>query len=241
MRMPALLLLMLAPGLFPAQGAEGADEVLVTTSRTDKTVIPGASLRRSADFALQRVRVGSDAPDSAARREDIVATLRQLQAAAARERNLELCVLLDGRVVVPLKIDASTLRFASGSRAQTSEVTLAVKARLPPGQGVASALFARLKAFPGTVKPVGRAAIDVMGDAELVLENPSQYRTRVIELYAADSRAVTSALGPDYRVVTKGIDRQLQWMRDGESDVILYIPYEYDVIPTNVSSYSRSP
>jgi hypothetical protein len=241
MKTPVLLVLLASLHLLPAYGAESTDEVLVTAGRTDKTVIPGVSLRRTADFALQRLKVSSDAPELNSRRDDILATLRLLQAAATRDKAIELCVLLDGRAVVPLKVDASTLRFVAGSRAQTSEVFLAAKARVTAGAGNANALFARLKEFPATVKPAGRAAIDVIGDAELTLENPEQYRAKVIDLYAADSRAVTAALGTEYRVVTRGIDRQLQWLRDGLSDVVIYIPYEYDVIPVNISSYSRAP
>lgn len=240
MKSLSLLVLLTAACLAPATRAESAEEVLVTAGRTEKTIIPGASLKRSADFALQRLKVGSDAPELAARREDILSTLRLLQGAATGAR-FELVVLLDGRIVTPLRIDASTLRVVNGNRAQTSEVTVAVKARLSGSPGSAAALFARLKEFPATIKPTGRAAIDVIGDTELSLENPSQYRARVIELYAGDARTVTTALGPEYRVVTRGIDRQLQWLRDGESDVVLFIPYEYDVIPANFNSYSRGP
>lgn len=244
----ALAILCAVPLLPPAEAAQpppatgGALEELVTTSRTDKTVIPGASLRRPADFALQRIKVSSDAPESAARRDDIFATLRLLQAATARERGLELCVLLDGRWVVPLALEADVVRIAAGSRAQTSEVMVALKARTAAGAAANAALFARLKAFPATVKPAGRAALDVVGDTELTVENPSQYRAQVVALYAADAKAVTAALGPEYRVVTRGIDRQLQWLRDGGANLVFFIPYEFDVIPVNVSAYGgRSP
>jgi hypothetical protein len=216
-----------------------SEEVLVTTTRTDKTVIPGASLRRPADFALQRIKVSSDAPELLARKDDILATLRLLQSAASRDRTVELCVLLDGRMVSALRIDASSLKFSAGARPQTSEVIVALKSRLEPGAAAGPALFAKLKDFPAAIKPAGRAAIDVVGEVDLTLEDPAKYRSRVIELYAADARAVTASLGTEYRVVTRGIDRQLQWVRDGMSDVVIYIPYEYDVIPANVSSYSR--
>jgi hypothetical protein len=224
-----------------AASAESENEVLVAVSRTDKSVVPGASLRRSADYALQRVKVSSDAPEANARKEDILATLRLLQSAAVRDRTIEVCILLDARVVAPLKIDAATVKFPAGNRAQTSEVMIAIKTKAATTASDASALMAKLKQFPLTVSPAGRAAIDVIGDAELTIENPTQYRAKLIELYAADARAVTAALGPEYRVVTRGIDRQLQWLRDGLADVVIFIPYEYDVIPVNVSSYSRSP
>ena len=224
----------------PARAADSPEEFLVTASRTDKTVVPGASLTRPADFLLQRIKVSSDSPDANIRKDEIFQTLRLLQTAANRERTLELCVLPDGRVVAPLVIDPATLKISAGSRPQTSEVVIAVKTKVIPGPTNATALLAKLKAFPTTVQPAGRSAIDVIGDGELTIVNPSQYREPAILLYAADVKAVTSALGTEYRVVSHGIDRQLQWLRDGMTDVVIFIPYEYDVIPANVTSYSRS-
>jgi hypothetical protein len=223
---------------FSGAPAQEADELLVTSPRTDRTVIPGASLKRPADFALQRLRVSNDNRDERVRKEEILETLRQMAAAAARDKTLELALLADQRTVVPLKIDALALRFAQGNRVDTSEVIVCVKTKVLPGAGNAAALFAKLRGFPSTFKPVGRSAVDLLADVDLSVVNPPQYREQVIKLYAADSKLVTSALGQDYRVVTKGIDRQLQWVRDGLLDVLFFIPYEYDVIPANVTSYS---
>jgi hypothetical protein len=239
-RFIALLAMCAALSPTPAPAADDPEEFLVTASRTDKTVIPGASLQRPADFLLQRIRVSSDSPDANVRADEILRTLRQLQNAARRDRTLELCALFNDRAVAPLIIDPATLKLRPGSRSQTTEVTIAVKTKVVPGANNATALLAKLKAFPTTVQPAGRSAIDVVGDGELTIVNPSQYRETVIQLYAADIKAVTSALGTEYRVVSHGIDRQLQWMRDGMTDVVFFIPYQYDVIPVNVTSYSHS-
>ncbi|MFM1886983.1 MAG: hypothetical protein RL026_2140 [Pseudomonadota bacterium] len=229
--------------LAAALAIAGSEELLVTAHRTEKTVIPGASLRRPADFALQRIKISSDAPELAARKDDILGTLRLLQAAAAKGQGLELCVLLDGGVVVPLQAEDPHLRVAAGARPQTSELALAIKARTVSGAAGNARLFARLRDFPATVRPAGRAAIDMVGGTEVTVEDPLQYRSRVVELYAAEAKTVTAALGPDYRVVTRGIDRQLQWLRDGGANLVFFIPYEFDVIPANVSAYGggRSP
>src|SRR6185312_246064 len=101
----------------------------------------------------------------------------------------------------------------------------------------ATELYGKLKAFPNTINPAGRSGIGVDGRVYVRVVNPSQYREQVVRLYAADSKLVTSTLGAEYRVVTRGIDRQLQWVRDGMTDVTLFISYEYDVIPANVTSY----
>jgi len=225
---------------FVAMAADETEELLVTAARTDRIVVPGASLKRPADFLLQRLKVSNDAPEEKTRKDEILDTLRQMSAAAARDKDIEISLLADYRTVIPMKLDVAALKLTRGGRAATSEVMICIKTRVTPGASNAAALFAKLKAFQSSIKPAGRSAIDIVGDPELTVVNPEQYREPVIKLYAADSKLVTASLGQDYRVVTKGIDRQLQWIRDGLVDVIFYIPYEYDVLPINVTSYSRS-
>jgi hypothetical protein len=232
----AFLSLLLANGVMAADEPE---ELLVATVRNDKTVIPGASLKRPADFLLQRLRVSNDSPDEKTRREEILETLRLLSAAAAKDKDIEISLLADYRTVIPMTLDVAALKLTPGNRAATSEVLICIKTKVIPGASNAAALFAKLRAFPKALKPKGRSAFDVVADIELTIVNPMQYREQVVKLYAADSKLVTTSLGSDYRVVTKGIDRQLQWMRDGLVDVIFYIPYEYDVIPANVTSYGN--
>ena len=238
MKRLCLAALLFLIGTSAAFAAEEPEELLVTPARTDKTVIPGASLKRPADFLLQRVKVSSDAREESVRKDEIFETLKLMSAAAARDKTIDLVVLLDARVI-PLKLDSTTVKLTRGSRADTSETTVSLRTRVIQGASHATELYGKLKAFPTTIKPAGRSAIDVYGDAEVSIVNPSQYREQVVKLYAADSKLVTSTLGPDYRVITRGIDRQLQWVRDGMTDITLFIPYEYDVIPANVSSYQR--
>lgn len=222
-----------------AMAAEDPEEYLVSTARTDKTVVPGAILKRPADFLLQRVKISNDTREEKVRKEEILDTLRQLSNAVAKDKGLELALLADYRTVVPLKIEVAALRMTQGSRVDTSDLIVCLKTKVVPGAANAAALFAKLKGFPKTVKPTGRSAIESIGEIEVTIVNPMQYREQVIKLYAADSKLVTSSLGQEYRVVTKGIDRQLQWMRDGLVDVNVFIPYEYDVIPSNLTTYSR--
>ena len=236
-RTSAILLSLLLASM--AAAADEPEELLVTAVRTDKLTVPGASLRRPADYLLQQIKVSNDSPDEKVRKEEILQTLRLMENAAERDKGIELALLADYRTVVPMKPDVAALKMTRGNRVDTSEVTVCIKVKIIPGASNAPALFERLKSFPNSIKPAGRSALDVSGNPELTLINPDQYREQVVKLYAADSRLVTSALGADYRVVTKGIDRQLQWVRDGLLDVVIYIPYEYDVIPAQVTSYSR--
>ena len=61
-----------------------------------------------------------------------------------------------------------------------------------------------------------------------------------LELFAADVKKVTAALGTEYKVVALGIDQPIEWVRAGMLEVTIFVPYRYDVLPANVTSYLRT-
>ncbi len=217
------------------------EEVVVTGTRAESSAVPGTSLKRPGDFILLMVVVSNDSRDAKTRQSEIEATLRAMLAAAAKDKSIELSVIGDNNLVLPLKLDSATLNLVGGKRADTSEATISVKTRIPQTVGNSSALVAKLKDFASSIKPVGRTIIDDDGDFEISIVKPAQYRDRVVELFAADVRKVTSALGADYKVVVHGIDAPIQWVRDGMLELTIFVPYSYDVLPASVTSYTRLP
>jgi hypothetical protein len=187
------------------------------------------------------VDVSNDSRDDKTRKSKITETLRALLAAASRDKSIELSVIGDNNLVLPLRLDSATLRMVNGKKADTSEAMISVKTRIPATPGNSSALAAKLRDFVTSIKPVGRTFIDEDGDFEISLVRPSQYRDRVIELFAADVKKVTAALGPDYKVVVNGIDKPIEWVRDGMLEVTIFVPYSYDVLPASVTSFYRTP
>jgi hypothetical protein len=89
--------------------------------------------------------------------------------------------------------------LVNGKKADTSEATISVKTRIPQTVGNSSALVAKLRDFATGIKPVGRTLIDGDGDFEISIVKPSQYRDRVIELFAADVKKVTRRSAPTTR------------------------------------------
>jgi hypothetical protein len=69
------------------------------------------------------------------------------------------------------------------------------------------------------------------GDLTLSIVGPDQYRSRIIDLVAADAKATAAKLGPDYAVEAKGLDRPVEWSRASLTEVFLYVPYAYTVVP----------
>ena len=235
-KMTTLALTLLLSGAAIAQDME---EVVVTGTRAEGSAVPGTSLKRPGDFILLMVEVSNDSRDAKTRREEIEATLRAMLSAAAKDKSIELSVIGDNNLVLPLKLDSATLTMVNGKKADTSETTISVKTRIPATPGNSSALVAKLKDFVSGIKPVGRTLVDGDGDFEISIVKPSQYRDRVIELFAADVKKVTAALGSDYKVVAHGIDAPIQWVRDGMLEVTIFVPYSYDVLPASVTSYMR--
>jgi hypothetical protein len=221
-----------------ALAQETLEEVVVTGSRSESSV-PGTSLKRPGDFILLTVQVSNDSRDEKTRKDEITATLRAMLAAAGKDKGIELSVIGDNNLVLPLKLDSATLSLVNGKRQDTSEATISVKTRIPATVGNSSALVARLRDFATGIKPVGRTIIDSDGDFEISIVNPAQYRDHVVELFAADVRKVTAALGSDYKVVARGIDKPIEWVRDGMLEVTIFVPYTYDVLPATVSAYMR--
>ena len=238
-RIAVLTLALLGSGAAIAQ--ESLEEVVVTGSRAEGAAIPGTSLKRPGDFILLMVEVSNDSRDEKTRKSEITETLRALLAAASRDKSIELSVIGDNNLVLPLRLDSATLRMVNGKKADTSEAMISVKTRIPATPGNSSALVAKLRDFVTSIKPVGRTFIDEDGDFEISLVRPSQYRDRVIELFAADVKKVTAALGPDYKVVVNGIDKPIEWVRDGMLEVTIFVPYSYDVLPASVTSFYRTP
>jgi hypothetical protein len=70
------------------------------------------------------------------------------------------------------------------------------------------------------------------GDLTLSVVGPDQYRGRIVDLIAADARATAAKLGPDYGVEASGLERPVEWSRASLTEVFLYLPYRYTVVPT---------
>ncbi len=64
----------------------------------------------------------------------------------------------------------------------------------------------------------------------LSVVRPDQYRGAIIEP-AADAHVTAAKMGPDYAIEAKGLERPVEWSRASLTEVFLYVPYEYSVVP----------
>jgi hypothetical protein len=233
--MRALLLAICLLGVSSACLGQGQEEIIVTGSRTDEGGLPGTFLRKTGDFLLLQVIVRNDTREAAARKEEIYATLRNALANANRDGSIELSVIDESGLVIPLKVDSATVVLSPGDRPDTSIARISVKTRIPTAVN-GQALISKLKDFTAGVKEVGRTRLEASGSVDISIVAPHRYREEIIALYAADAKKVAAALGDDYRIVTTGIDRPVRWVRMGLLELALFVPYSYQVVPSSIHS-----
>lgn len=235
---PALLLAALAA---PA-GAQniGESEIIVTGSRISRpsfdsddvvTVRPPAiGMKRVADFAVQAVTIVGDTRDEQKRRDEIFGMVRKAIELAGKRGGIELAT---GQFVVePLTLaNYRNLEIEEDDeRDDVEQVGFLVKTRLAAGMDAKAALE-RIEAFVKAVPAVGRAEMEKDGDLTLSVVGPDRYRAAIVDLVAADARAMAARLGPAYAVHANGLDQAVQWSRASLTEVYLYVPYSYSVVP----------
>jgi hypothetical protein len=213
--------------------AMGGEEIIVTGTRREAdgydASIPAVGLRRLADYAVQEVRVTGDTRDQAKRRNEIYEMIRGAIALAAKRPGIELAT---GEMIVEPLTAANyrNLALTGDGRPDAERTTFLLKTKLGPGVDAKAALD-RIAAFIKEVPTVGRAEMKENDDLTLSVVNPDQYRGQIVDLVAADARATAAKLGPDYGVDAKGLDRPVEWSRASLTEVFLYVPYTYSVVP----------
>lgn len=216
----------------PLPAAAAADEVIVTAMRRDADDYsadrPAVGLSRRADFAVQPVKITGDTRDREQRAAEIYAMLGNAVTQAERDG---LALGFGDSVIMPLtKATLGKLLLSNGNRPDTQEVTILVK--VPLGDAIdGAAVERRIAAFLKAVKPVGRALIEATGDLTFSVVDPDQYRPAITAAIAADARSAAAAFGPEYQIEAEGLNRRVEWARDGLNGVFLYIPYKLTVVP----------
>ena len=226
----AIALLSAAPA---AAQVIGNQEIVVTGTRREASDyderIPAVGLRRVADFAVQEVVITGDTRDPDKRHEEIYQMIRGAIALAVKQGSIELAT---GEMIIePLTLaNYRGLTLKNDGRPDSDKTSFLIKARLSGNVDAREAL-SRISAFMKAVPPVGRAEMKPAGDLTLSVVGPDQYRGQIVDLVAADARATAAKLGPDYAVEAKGLDRPVEWSRASLTEVFLYVPYTYGVVP----------
>lgn len=232
LRIAGLIGLLLTPAV-EALAQPDVGEVIVTARRRDADDfderIPQIGLKRTADFAVQQVTIRGDTRDAARRNDEIFATVKNAIERAQKDGAIQLAT---GEMVVePLTLqNYRNLDVANDGRPDTGRVGFLVKVKLG-GSNDAKAALDRIAAFIKSVPTVGRAEFVTSDDLTLSVVAPEQYRGQILALAAADAKATAALMGTDYGVQARGLDKPVEWSRASLTEVFLYVPYQYDVVP----------
>lgn len=210
--------------------APGLGEVVVTANRLNARYAqqdrPVVGLRRQADSVVLQVGFSSDLRDAETRKREIHAMLLAALGRAAAG-GVEL-VTGNFELTPVTKDNYQDLPLISAGRVDTSQANVMVKVKLAGSTATAAE---RLDGFIKGVPRTGRGAIDKAGALTLTIRNPDQYRDAIVKLVADDARHNAAIFGPDYAVQVGGIDGQISWSQVSGTDVFLYLPYRYTILP----------
>jgi hypothetical protein len=170
--------------------------------------------------------ISSDTRDAAIRTQEIYTVLL----AAMDKASAAGLELVSGGVPIQrvTRDNYKLLPLMGAGRVDTSQVQLLVKARL---EGTAGATEARLRTFIAGLKGTGRATIGTPGGIALTVIDPDQYRDAIVRLVADEAKRNAAIFGADFTFSLTGIDGQLAWSQVSPSEVMLYIPYRYTILP----------
>lgn len=226
----AILACNAVPTMAQEANAPALGEVVVTANRLNARYAqqdrPVVGLRRQADSAVTQVSISSDSRDAEDRKREIHAMLvSALDRAAASGVEL----VTGGFELVPVtKANYEELPLVNAGRVDTSQVRFMAKVRLA---GSISAAEQKLEAFVKSIPKQGRGAVDNDGGLTLTIVNPDQYRDTIVKLVADNARKYAAMFGPEYAVQVNGIDGQVFWSQVSGTDVFLYVPYRYTIVP----------
>lgn len=214
----------------PAMNGPALGEVMVSSSRQvtryyqqDRPVV---GLRKRADAAVMWFSVISDTREEPVRRQEIhTVLLGALDRAAAA--GLEI-VSGNGQLQPVTRDNYKSLPIEWAGRVDTGKINVMVRARLT---GSAEEVQGRLSAFVKSINKTGRVTVESGGGITLTLINPDQYRDQIVSLVAQDAKHNAALFGPDFTFSLTGIDGQVAWSQVSSTDVFLFIPYRYTIVP----------
>jgi hypothetical protein len=209
---------------------EEMGEIIVTAQRASGDYYddeqPVIGLKRTADSAVQAVKITSDSREEDVRKREIQAML-EVAIKRASTAGVEL-VTGDFELVQVTLANYKNLIFKKGNRPDTSEVGFFVKSKLAGSTGNAQM---RIDNFINGVPATGRSLIEKQGELTLTIINPDQYRDQIVKLVSAESIKYAGFFGADYGVEVGGLDQQLNWSQASGTEVFLYIPYRFSIKP----------
>jgi len=220
-----------------AMPATAQDEIVVTGSlrrpgmQQQGPAMPAITLKRIADFLVQPVQIVCDTRDPLKRKAEI-STMLAAAIVAAEKRGASIQLAYGQARAEPLtRANYKSLpTMQDDDRDDTDVVQFLIKTPLAGADDLEPAK-ARIAAFINSVPASGRAELNANGEHSLSVVNPTQYRSAIIALVAADVMSARAGFGDGYAAAVQGLDRPVQWGPGGPGEVALFLPYAWQIVP----------
>lgn len=240
-----------------AQDDDSSNNEIIVTGSLNRLSRPGAiiqpppviGLKRIADSAVRTIEIISDSREEAMRKREVQAMLLDAIDRAKRDGfslvtgQFELVEVTranwqDQFPALAGKEDSTgddeddddddngKAPPAFEDSGSTATAHLKVKTKLNGSIGSAQQ---KINAFVKSVPATGRSQIEQKGQLALTIINPEQYRDEIYRRIATGSQHAATFYGPDYGLDVTGLDKSIAWKQVSNTEVFLYIPYEFSV------------
>jgi hypothetical protein len=214
---------------------------------------PVIGLKRQADSAVRNIEIVSDSRDEDMRKREVQA---MLFAAIDRAKREGLFLVTGEYELVEVthanwkeqflglaeKVDAeenddedennydddddNKPKLAFEDDGSTTTIRLKLKTKLDGSIGDAQK---KIASFAKSVPVTGRSQISQKGGLSLTIINPEQYRDEIYRRIADGAKHSVSFYGIEYGVDVTGLDKAIAWKQVSNTEVFLYIPYEFSI------------
>ncbi len=207
------------------------EEIVVTASRRaasyEELVPPTASLKRRADFAVIALEIRNDTRDQSQRLSEMREALRGLQS-RARPGAVTLAIVDDDvGIVRPFSLAAAEDLIRADRRPDTSTITVRLRTPISANDTLES-VQQRITEFVNQAPKPGRTEMEI-GESQLTMVGVDRYREQLLQAIAADGQSAANLFGSGYSVSVSGLESQVAWLRTGDLELTLFIPYSLGV------------
>lgn len=207
------------------------EEIVVTASRRaesyEQLVPPTASIKRRADFAVVGLEIRNDTRDQSQRLGEMREALRGLQN-RARPGAVTLAIVDDDvGIVRPFSLTAAEELIRADRRADTSIISIRLRTPISESDTLES-VQQRVEAFVNQAPKPGRTEMEI-GESQLTMVGVDRYREQLLQAIAQDGRRAAALFGEGYAVSVSGLESQVAWLRTGDLELTLFIPYALTV------------
>jgi hypothetical protein len=214
--------------VLPAFAQEMTEEIVVTGIRASDMyeTMPAVTLKKTADFMVQRIKIVNDSRSEEQRNTEIRETLQNLNNGAKKHDGLQISYGED--YLQPLDPKDPSLIFKQDSRADTSVFYLSVKQKINPEKPPILQKDELIKFIKDTKKS-GRTEIDIPSGIDLSIVSPERYRNEIIKRIGEENQAIKSSIGDSCSLTIDGLGNRVEWEQSGMTELMLYIPYNTQV------------